>query len=81
VSFGASRRSIGRGTLVFECAAAFGNNRGKMQPGAARLGAGIQTGRRCNRSMPQHATHLVMAGPRIEEDFASSVPKQMGVEL
>jgi hypothetical protein len=32
--------------------------------------------------MPQHATHdLVMAGPRIEEDFASSVPKQMGVEL
>ena len=52
-----------------------------MQPGAARLGAGIEASRRRDRSMSQHATHdLVMAGPRIKEDLATGVTEQMRIE-
>jgi hypothetical protein len=52
-----------------------------MQPGGTRLGTGIGTGRRCNRSVSEHATHdLVMTRPRIEEDFTAGMAEEVRIE-
>ena len=52
-----------------------------MRTRAACFGAGIEAGRCRYRAMPKDVTHhFVLARPRIKENFAGSMTKQMGVE-
>jgi hypothetical protein len=53
-----------------------------MQACATRLGAGIETSRRCNGSMSQHAAQdFVVARACVKEDFAPGMPEQMHIEF
>ena len=66
---------------MLESATAFGDDGSKMQAGGACLGAGVETSRRCHRSMSEHAAdNLVLARPRIKENLATGMSEQMRIE-
>ena len=68
--------------MILEGPAALGDECGKVFPGGARFGAGVNTRRGGDGAMPQNATNnFILARPGVQEQLAAGMSEQVHIDL